>query len=265
MSMASEERCASLCEIPGDRPSLVGPIVAASDCDACPLAEARHVDSGEAIVCVCGRVYADDGWTWPTRPSCVVDLAPPVRELAHAIVGARALRQYVHEEFQRVRPPRPSITPHARLLAEANGAQTDATDAEVQALARLLVNPTTTYGMRRWRDFMAIMLRQNEDLPAPDTEPVAPAEGQRLAARLESMNEHSARVLRALGRRCGLSTSWEEAVAVVADELLPPLKVSTYTAPGRPRVDRASVPPEVQREAEAEAMLAAAVRAWGAG
>ena len=54
------------------------------------------------------------------------------------------------------------------------------------------------------------------------------------------------RVLRVLGRRCGPSTSWEDAVAVVVDELLPVPAVSVFRPVGRPRVDRSSAPPEAR-------------------
>lgn len=247
------------------RLSLVGPLVAASDCDGCPLAEARYLDDGTPQVCCCGRVYADEDFTWPAeRPSCVVDLAPPVRELAVAIADLRVLRQWAHEERDRTRVPiARSVSPIGRMMGEAGGAPSDATDAQVQALARMVFDPSSKIGRRHRVVFIQELLRYCDETSRPlDEEPVAPEVGRALAGRLAALPAEPARVLRVLGRRCGPSTSWEEAVAVVVDELLPRPVVSVYRAPGRPRVDRATVPPEVQREAEAEGMLADAVRAW---
>ena len=263
--MSAEQVDVPLCpESEPPRPSLVGPLVSASDCDGCPLAEARYLDDGTPQVCCCGRVYADEDWTWPARPSCVVELAPPVRELAVAIAELRTLRQWVGEERDRTRiPVRRDINPIGRMMGEAGGASSDATDAQVQALARMVFDPSSKIGRRHRAVFIQELLRYCDETSRPlDEEPVGAEVGRALAARLAALPAEPARVLRVLGRRCGPSTSWEEAVAVVVDELLPRPVVKVYRAPGRPRVDRATVPPEVQREADAEGMLAEALRGW---
>ncbi len=264
--MSAEQVDVPLCpDAEPPRLSLVSPRVSASDCDGCPLAEARYLDDGTPQVCVCGRVYADEDFTWPAeRPSCVVDLAPPVRELAIAIADLRVLRQWAGEERERTRVPiARSVSPIGRMMGEASGAAVDATDREVQALARLVFDPSSRIGRRHRVVFIQELLRYCDETSRPlDEEPVAAEVGRALAGRLAALPAEPARVLRVLGRRCGPSTSWEEAVAVVVDELLPRPVVQVYRAPGRPRVDRATVPPEVQREAEAEVRLADAVRSW---
>lgn len=246
-----------------ERPSLVGPHVAASDCDACPLAELRHDETGAAQVCVCGRVYADEGFTWPP-PAPSPELAPAVRELAVAVDDLRTLRQWAGEERERTRiPVARNVNPIGRMMGLAGGASVDATDAQVQALARLVFDPSSKIGRRHRVVFIQELLRYCDETSRPlDEVPVDAAVGRALAARLAALPYDAARVLRVLGRRCGPSTSWEDAVAVVVDELLPVPAVSVWRAPGRPRVDRTSAPPEVQREARAEAMLGEAVRAW---
>jgi hypothetical protein len=248
------------------RPSLVGPHVAASDCDACPLAEMRHDQTGGAQVCVCGRVYADEGFTWPA-PAAPPELAPAVRELAVAIEDLRTLRRWAGEERDRTRIPLArSVNPIGRMMGLAGGASVDATDAQVQALARQVFGPLGRVGIRRREDFIRALLLYCDETSRPlDEVPVDAAVGRALAARLAALPYDTARVLRVLGRRCGPSTSWEDAVAVVVDELLPVPAVSVFRPVGRPRVDRASAPPEVQREARAEAMLRDAVRAWEHG
>lgn len=169
----------------GARPSLVSPLAAASDCDACPLAEARHLDSGEAQVCVCGRVYADEAFTWPARPSCVVDLPPPVRELATAIDEMRTLRRWAGEERARTRIPLArNVNPIGRMMGLAGGADVDATDAQVQALARLVFDPSSKIGRRHRVVFIQELLRYCDETSRPLDEVPVPAEvGRALAGR----------------------------------------------------------------------------------
>lgn len=260
----SDQPAVPLCpDAAPERPSLVGPYVAASDCDACPVAELRHEDTGAPEVCVCGRVYADEGFTWPP-PAPSPELAPAVRELATAIEDLRTLRQWASEERERTRiPVRRDVNPIGRMMGLAGGASVDATDAQVQALARQVFGPLGRVGIRRREDFIRALLLYCDETSRPlDEAPVDAAAGRALAARLAALPYDTARVLRVLGRRCGPSTSWEDAVAVVVDELLPVPAVSVFRPVGRPRVDRSSAPPEARAEARAEAMLGEAVRAW---
>lgn len=245
------------------RLSLVSPHVAASDCDACPAAEARHGETGEAIVCECGRVYAHDDWTWPATqlPASVGSFAP-VRELARAVEDLGEVRRWERAELARVAAggPSPPSCPIARLMAASDGAAFDATPAQVERMRRYLLESETNAAKDVRRGFVnALVARMERSMPR-DEPPTDAARAQANAARIDALPYHHARVLLAVARAG--AGGWEAAVRVVVEEVLPRPAVSVYLAPGRPRVDRTSVPPEVQREAEAEALLAAAVRAW---
>ena len=54
-------------------------------CDGCPAAMARYEATGDAVVCVCGRVYAADDFRWPARP-----VAPPTSPRSARIVRPRS-------------------------------------------------------------------------------------------------------------------------------------------------------------------------------
>lgn len=249
------------------RLSLVSPRVSASDCDGCPLAEARYLDDGTPQVCCCGRVYADEDWTWPAeRPSCVVDLAPPVRELARAIEDVDEVRRWERAELARVAAggPAPPSCPIARLMAASDGAALDATPAQVERMRRYLVEGEGKGARETRRLFVAALVDRMERSLPRDEAVVDVERARRHAARLEAMPLEHVRVLYAVARG-GTGLGWEAAVRVVVEEVLPRPQVQVWGAAGRPRVDRASVPPEVQREAEGEARLAEAVRAWAEG
>ncbi|MDO9020548.1 MAG: hypothetical protein Q8S73_36830 [Deltaproteobacteria bacterium] len=248
-----------------DAPSSLA-LAPASDCDVCPHAEALYLADGEPTVCSgCRRVYADDDFRWPEeRPSQVVALAPPVRELAAALADVRLVRRWRSEERERLGggPAEPTCS-IGRLLAASNGAARDATPAQVERFREYLLTSETATAVEVRRAFrLALVDRLERSLPREvlmvDPERVAP-----LLARLEALPPEHARVLEVVARRD--ASDWEAAVAVVAEELLPRPQVRTWHQGGRPRVDRTSAPPEVVAEAQAEEMLAAAVRAWGRG
>lgn len=266
--MSAEQVDVPLCpESEPPRPSLVGPLVAASDCDGCPLAEARYLDDGTPQVCCCGRVYADEDFTWPAeRPSCVVDLPPlPVRELAQVVEDLAEVRRWKRDELARVAAggPAPPSCPIARLMAASDGASFDATPAQVERMRRYLIESETNAAKEVRRGFVnALVARMERSMPRD--EPTTDAARARAnAARLDALPLEHVQVLLAVTRAD--AGGWESAVRVVVEEVLPRPVVSAFRAPGRPRVDRATVPPEVQREAEAEARLAEAVRAWVEG
>lgn len=45
-------------------------------CDGCPAAMARYEATGDAVVCVCGRVWAADDFRWPARPTAPAATPP---------------------------------------------------------------------------------------------------------------------------------------------------------------------------------------------
>ena len=45
-------------------------------CDGCGAARARYEATGDAVVCVCGRVWAADDFRWPARPTAPAATPP---------------------------------------------------------------------------------------------------------------------------------------------------------------------------------------------
>lgn len=259
--------CAGKIEATGvDRPSLVGPLVAASDCDACPLAEALYLDAGGIHACVCGRVYADEDATWPSeRLSDGHDLAPPVRELAGVVEDLGEVRRWELAELDRVAVggPAPPSCPIARLMAASDGATFDATPAQVERMRRYLLESEGKGAKETRRLFVAALVARMERSMPRSAVAVDAVRARANAARLDGLPLDHVRVLLAVARAD--AGGWEAAVRVVVEEVLPRPQVRTWHQVGRPHVDRTSAPPEVVAEAQAEAMLAAAVRAWAEG
>ena len=77
-------------------------------CDGCPAAMARYEATGDAVVCVCGRVYAADDFRWPARP-----VAPPTSPRSARIVRPRS---FVAPDDA---TPAPALSPLARAGAAA--------------------------------------------------------------------------------------------------------------------------------------------------
>lgn len=246
-----------LCNVEGVR------FAAASDCDACALAEARHVDSGAPVVCLCGRVYAADDFTWPADALEEPAAALPIRELAQVVDAIAEVRRWERAEIARVAAGGPALPscPIARLMAASDGAAFDATPAQVERMRRYLTESETHAAREARRGFVNALVARMERSLSRDVVPTDAARARESAARLDALPLEHVRVLLAV-TRAG-ADGWEAAVRVVVEEVLPRPAVSVFRAPGRPRVDPAAVPLEVRREMEASDRLARAVRAWG--
>ncbi len=88
-----------------------GPGAAPADagCDACTTASARYEVTGDAVVCVCGRVWAADDFRWPARPTAPAATPPRSARIVRP-------RSFVAPDDA---TPAPALSPLARAGAAA--------------------------------------------------------------------------------------------------------------------------------------------------
>lgn len=159
-------------------------------------------------------------------------------------------------------------TPLARLQAEADGADTDATARQVRDLAKMLAAPTSGVGQRAHGRFMLKFYDHCARAERMADEDVDWELARAMEDRLNTLEPWERAALRALSRRCTARVSWEEAALAVADELAPPAlralweRTARTGLPGRPRRDPLLPPPEAERIAWGGDVLRAALEAW---
>jgi hypothetical protein len=238
-------------------------------CDGCDIARASALRSGGVVECVCGAVYPEADASDGARVSHIALAPPPSRALAQVLAELELARRVETDERADNRLPIPrAINPIGRMMGTVNGSSSDATAAEVRGLERLILAGTGKVAKRVKHEFVDAFLRHCDetshpsDLPdgagASGTEAYDRARARRLAAHLRGLGEIHQRVLRAVARG-GVRQGWDDAVARVVDEVLPRPRSQAW------RVDRtSSAPPErLRRTIEADAMLRAALEAWG--
>ena len=110
-------------------------VIAVSRCPDCEFAAHQHEQTGSAVVCTCGRVYAPDDFRWPAQATEEPNTASesgerpsaPAEALGHLLAELDALGRW---EAEHAAPwsPRSAVSPLARLqsLAACGDAESDA-------------------------------------------------------------------------------------------------------------------------------------------
>lgn len=259
-----------------------GPMHAVSRCPDCEFAAHQYDQTGSAVVCTCGNVYAADDFRWPAaaaeepgtgeesgeRPSA------PAEALGRILVDLEALGRW-EAEHAASWAPRVQSSPLARLqgLAACGDAETDATSWQVRRLTDLILSPRSKVGRAARQHFVAALVRYCDETSRPEREVADPATGAAVSARLrrfldDPRTSGHAQVMLVLRRAASPRTTWDEASRLVADQLAPAALRAAWSArvtavtPGRPRVDPAVPSPAVARLAWGEVRLRAAIDAW---
>ena len=234
-------------------------------CDGCDIARASALRSGSIVECVCGAVYpeAAQHGQHSRHPALA---PPPSRALAQVLAELELARRVETDERGDNRLPIPrAINPIGRMMGTVNGSSSDATAAEVRGLERLILAGTGKVANRVRHEFVDAFIRHCDETSHPSDLPDGAgvesydrARARRLAAHLRGLGEIHQRVLRVVARG-GVRQGWDDAVARVVDEVLPRPRSQAW------RIDRtSSAPPErLRRVIEADAMLRAAIEAWG--
>jgi hypothetical protein len=257
-------------------------MTAVSRCPDCEFAAHQYDRTGSAVVCTCGRVYADEGFRWPaqaTEDPAAADESgerpsPPAEALGHLLAELAALARWEAEQSASW-APRPPVSPLARLqgLAACGDAETDATSGQVRRLSDLILSPRSKVGRTARANFVDALVRYCDETSRPERDAVDPAAGAAVSAKLRRFADdprtaEHAQVLLVLHRAATPRTTWDEASRLVADMLAPAALRAAWSArvtavtPGRPRIDPTAPAAALWCLAWGEARLSAAIDAW---
>ena len=243
-------------------------------CDGCPAAMARYEATGDAVVCVCGRVYAADDFRWPATAALADDDTATAPRAPHVGLGHLLADLDVVAAWERERSapiaPRAQPSPLARMqsLAACGAASGPSSTRQVAQLEAMILSPSSRFGRTAREAFVASLLRYCEETSRPDRDPVDPVLAARLAHRYARLaHTDYGPALAALRRHASPRTTWDVACAIVADACATDAARASWAArptgrPGRPRIDPTRPPPDVARLAWGAAHLAAAIDAW---
>lgn len=243
-------------------------------CDLCPDSAARYETTGTVVICVCGRVYAADDFRWPGAPT-QRDERPreAPTDAARALLPVVLADLAMVERYRRdrhagaiLREP-PSIL--ARLQGSVGVASSSGIGREADSLWRMVQSPSGRVGARARADFVGALVEHCEETSRPD-EVIDYDRARALAERMATgrLPPLAARVLRTLQREATPSTPWESAARIIGEEYAPRAVRQAWnltvrsTGPGRPRRDASRPPPEAERIAYGEGLLAWAIGCW---
>lgn len=242
-------------------------------CDLCPDSSATHEATGTVVVCVCGRVYAPEDFRWPVAPSRVTDApheapntAPARARLYDVLTDLATVERYRRDRHAGaiLRPP-PSIL--ARLQGSVGVASSAGIGREADSLWRMVQSPSGRVGTRARADFIGALVEHCEETSRPD-EPIDYDRARGMAERLATLPPLASKVLRTLQREASPTTPWESAARIIGEEYAPRAVRQAWnltvrsTGPGRPRRDASRPPPEAERIAYGEGLLAWAIGCW---
>lgn len=245
--------------------------VALSDCDLCADSAASYAATGIAVVCVCGRVYAADDFRWPVPPSERVERPhePPTAS-ARAHLGAVLGDLAMVERYRRDRMAGSVLRAPPSILARLQGTVKPSTsDRSADSLWRMVQDPQGRVGRAARADFVSQLVEHCEETSRPDD--AIDYDGARaLAERMATgrLPPLCVKVLRTLQREASPSTPWETAARIIGEEYAPKEVRQAWnltvrsTGPGRPRRDVTRPPPEAERVAYGEGLLAWAIGCW---